>query len=246
MKVFHTTQELQKFLQPPLSKDSSVGFVPTMGALHQGHLSLVSTSVLENDLTVASIFVNPTQFNNADDLKNYPRTVEDDLQKLEMAKCDAVFMPSSEEMYPDGEVSDHFNFSGLENVMEGTFRPGHFQGMATIVKRLLTAVKPTKAYFGEKDYQQLAIIRKLVEIEKIPIDIIGCPTSREPDGLAMSSRNLRLTAQQRTAAPVIYETLQQLRYRAIERKSLSRTISKGIERINAHPELAVEYLDISD
>lgn len=244
MKVIKNTEELQNVLSSFYQNNQHVGFVPTMGALHEGHLALVSTSVLQNDATVASIYVNPTQFNNADDLKNYPRTIDDDLAKLESVGCHYVFMPSSAEMYPDGEAAEQFDFNGMDERMEGKFRPGHFQGMATIVKRLFQTVKPSRAYFGEKDFQQLQLIKKLVELEKMPIEIVECATSRELDGLAMSSRNLRLSAPQRAAAPVIYETLMQIKERAAEQKSVNRSISKAFERINAHAELTVEYIDI--
>ena len=244
MKVIKNTEALQNVLSRFYQNNQHVGFIPTMGALHKGHLALVSASVSQNDATVASIYVNPTQFNNADDLKNYPRTIDDDLAKLESTGCDVVFMPSGAEMYPDGEAAARFDFNGMDERMEGKFRPGHFQGMATIVKRLFQTVKPSRAYFGEKDFQQLQLIKKLVELEKMPIEIVECATSRDLDGLAMSSRNLRLSAPQRAAAPVIYEALMQIKERAAKQKSVNRSISKAFERINAHAELAVEYIDI--
>ena len=244
MKVAKRTNELQDALQSLGKSTKETGFVPTMGALHQGHLSLVSRATQENDITVVSIYVNPTQFNNADDLKNYPSTLDDDLKKLERAGVDVVFVPDTGDMYPNGATAESFDFNGLDKRMEGAFRPGHFQGMATIVKRLFNAVMPNRAYFGEKDFQQLLLIQKLVAIEGMDIAVVGCATDRELDGLAMSSRNLRLSAQQRAAAPVIYETLAQIKDRAQTDKSLNRSISKAIERINAHAALAVEYVDI--
>ncbi len=216
-----------------------------MGALHRGHMSLVKRAMDENDLVVVSIFVNPTQFNNPDDLKTYPRMPEQDLGLLEKAGCDLVYMPDAEDLYPNGPEVEHFDFGNLAEEMEGKHRPGHFQGMATVVKRLLNAVKPTRAYFGKKDYQQWVIVKRLAELEKLDTEIIGCPIEREADGLAMSSRNLRLTPQQRHAAPVIYEALIALKENCTT-KRLEKARLIAIETINAHPHLAVEYLEIAD
>ena len=178
-----------------------------MGALHQGHLSLYKAAKKENDEVISSIFVNPTQFNNPDDFQKYPKTLEKDLELLEKAGVDAVYVPNVEEMYPDGLNSKKYDFDGLENEMEGKYRPGHFDGVGTIVEELFRQVQPHNAYFGEKDYQQLAIIKKMVEKTKLPVKIHGVPTLREEDGLAMSSRNVRLTETQRKEATIIYETL---------------------------------------
>lgn len=245
MQVFNTNAALKKFIADCRANNKSIGFVPTMGALHAGHISLINRALDENDIVVCSIYVNPTQFNNPDDLENYPRTLETDIALLEKAKCSVVFNPETSELYPEEVVADNFDFEYLESIMEGKFRPGHFKGMATIVKRLLLAVQPDKAYFGEKDFQQLAIINDLVRREKIPVEIIGCPIVREIDGLAMSSRNVRLNAPQRHAAAGIYEALNELKERA-NSKDLNKSLAKAIETINAHPHLAVEYLEIVD
>ena len=245
MQVFSTQRELRNYLEPLAAQGKSVGFVPTMGALHQGHISLIKRAKSENDIVVCSIFINPTQFNNADDLAKYPRVKDQDLALLGQFDCQVVYTPEVEDIYPNGTIADSFDFGLLESVMEGKYRPGHFKGVATVVNRLFNAVKPTRAYFGEKDFQQLAIIRALVKMKKLPIDIIGCPTSREADGLAMSSRNLRLTLQQRHAAPAIYESLINLK-EYVGTKTLEKARIKAIEEINAHPSLAVEYLEIVD
>ncbi len=244
MQIFHTQKSLQQALADDYSS-KSIGFVPTMGALHRGHMSLVKRAMDENDLVVVSIFVNPTQFNNPDDLKTYPRMPEQDLGLLEKAGCDCVYMPDAEDLYPNGPEVEHFDFGSLAEEMEGKHRPGHFQGMATVVRRLLNAVKPTRAYFGKKDYQQWVIVKRLVELEKLDTEIIGCPIEREADGLAMSSRNLRLNPQQRHAAAVIYEALIALKENCAN-KRLKKARLIAIETINAHPHLAVEYLEIAD
>ncbi len=244
MHKFHTKQELQKFIAKEKKNGKNVGFVPTMGALHKGHLSLITESLAKNELVVCSIFVNPTQFNNQEDLDKYPRVEEQDLLILKNAGCHAVFLPKTEEMYTETVVSDRFNFGELGLYMEGKHRPGHFEGMATIVKKLLEIVQPKNAYFGEKDFQQLLIIKKLVEQESIPVNIVGCPIVREVDGLAMSSRNMRLSANERQEAPAIYQALLQIKERATQNKDFNRTIAKAIETINSHPRLAVEYLEI--
>lgn len=187
-----------------------VGFVPTMGALHDGHLSLVRQAKRENEVVVASIFVNPIQFNNSEDLEKYPRDLEHDLKALEDVGTTIVFAPSEAEMYPEKPV-EIYKFGTLETVMEGAFRPGHFNGVAIVVKRLFDLVKPTSAYFGEKDFQQLAIIRALAEQENLSVEIVGCPIVREKDGLAMSSRNVRLTEEDRRIAPQIHKILRDSR-----------------------------------
>lgn len=206
MIIARTISELQKHVAEALNKKMQVGFVPTMGALHQGHIALIERCVKENDFSVCSLFVNPTQFNNPEDLKNYPRTEEADLKMLDRVKCSLVFIPTVEEMYPDNKLLE-LDFGELEKLMEGKFRPGHFKGVATVVYKLFSMVKPHKAYFGEKDFQQLMVIRQMVKQMNMPVEIIPCPTVREPDGLAMSSRNVRLTTEERKAAPVIYQSL---------------------------------------
>ena len=207
MKVLKSKKTLIDYVERQREMGKKIGFAPTMGALHQGHLSLYKAAKKENDEVISSIFVNPTQFNNPDDFQKYPKTLEKDLELLEKAGVDAVYVPNVEEMYPDGLNSKKYNFDGLENEMEGKYRPGHFDGVGTIVEELFRQVQPHNAYFGEKDYQQLAIIKKMVEKSKLPVKIHGVPTLREEDGLAMSSRNVRLTETQRKEATIIYETL---------------------------------------
>lgn len=199
-------------LQAELSKyeGRSIGLVPTMGALHEGHLSLITRSVAENDVTVVSIFVNPIQFNNQEDLQKYPRTVDADLQKIAAIKTDKAILalvPSVEEMYPE-PVKETYHFGPIEEVMEGPRRPGHFSGVAVVVRRLFDIVKPQRAYFGEKDFQQIAIIRNLLQQIQYPIELVACPIVRADDGLALSSRNMRLSPAARAMAPAIYDTLQ--------------------------------------
>lgn len=205
--VCTTVESLTTALRQSRSVGKRIGFVPTMGALHEGHSSLIKRSHSENDITVCSIFVNPTQFNNPNDLANYPRMENQDLSLLEMAGCDIAFIPSVKEIYPNGNQLLDIHFGELEQTMEGEFRPGHFRGVATVVNRLFSIVNPEKVYFGEKDFQQLAVIQMMVKMLNLKIKIIGCPTLREHDGLAMSSRNLLLTPEQRNAAPLIYQAL---------------------------------------
>lgn len=204
MLVVETIKELKQELEKYNSKN--IGFVPTMGALHDGHISLVKRSVEENDVTVVSVFVNPTQFNDKADLERYPRTEEADKKLLDAAGCDIVFMPKVEEMYPE-EDTRVFNFGCIETVMEGKYRPGHFNGVAQIVSKLFNAVEPTRSYFGEKDFQQVAIIRDMVRQLNLPVEIIACPIIREESGLARSSRNELLSAEERKKAALISEVL---------------------------------------
>lgn len=244
MKTVRTKQELEEQLFFYRTTGSSIGFVPTMGALHQGHVELMNCSRKENNAVVVSIFVNPTQFNNPNDLRNYPRTVEQDLRKCEQAGVDLVFLPEVEEMYPtpDNRI---FDFGILDKVMEGKHRPGHFNGVAQIVSKLFDAVKPTKAYFGQKDFQQLAIIKKMVSDLKYEVDIIAYPTIREVDGLAMSSRNLLLSSEQRASAPLIAKTLLEARNQK-EKLNVFETKEWVIMTINNDPQLRVEYFEISN
>ncbi len=217
MLIFNRPVDLKAHLQkvaPATNnrREQTIGFVPTMGALHDGHLSLLSTSMKANDLTVISIFVNPTQFNNPEDLARYPRTLGQDVARIgTLSASIIVFAPSVDDIYDGNTVSEHFDFDGLEHQMEGRFRPGHFDGVGTIVRRLFEIVGPDNAYFGEKDFQQLQIVRKLVAKTGLPVNVIGCPIFREANGLAMSSRNERLSAAEREQASVIYRTLQQAR-----------------------------------
>ncbi len=246
MKVFRFKKDLKKNLKVFKNQAKTIGFVPTMGALHQGHLALVKNSLKDNDITVVSIFVNPTQFDNPDDLKKYPRTFEKDLRLLEDLSPDIiVFYPDAQDFY-DGKIeSEHFDFDGLEMEMEGKFRPGHFDGVATVVKKLFETIQPDKAYFGEKDFQQLQIIKKLVEKEKMPIEIIPVPIYREPDGLAMSSRNLRLTPQHRDSAPFIFQVLKQSQI-LFKNESIKTVKTFVNNAIQAHPYLKLEYFEIAD
>lgn len=206
MFVFERKTELNQFVAKAKAQSKSIGFVPTMGALHAGHIALVEVAVDQCDLVVASVFVNPIQFNNAKDLKKYPRTFESDRKMLEEAGCDVVFYPSEQEMYPN-EVVEKFDFGQLETVMEGASRPGHFNGVAVVVKRLFDLVHPDFAFFGKKDFQQLAIIKDMVKQMKSDIQIVGLDTVREKDGLAMSSRNTRLSKQNREIAVELFRAL---------------------------------------
>lgn len=244
MKVYEKIIDFQKALNANNS-NKTIGFVPTMGALHEGHLSLIKQAKKENDLVVVSIFINPTQFNNADDLKNYPKTLESDLEMLKADKCDLVLVPNTKEMYPHGEISGTFNFDGLEQLMEGEFRPGHFNGVGTIVKRLLEIVNPTNAYFGEKDYQQLLIIKKMVKLLNLKANIISCPIHRELNGLAMSSRNERLTKQHRDEAGLIFNTLAKVKS-DFKTKSIKQLYDDVETAFKSHPFLKIEYFAIAD
>lgn len=220
----------------------SIGFVPTMGALHNGHISLIKRAKFENDIVIASIFVNPIQFNNKEDLQKYPRTLSEDVCLLQESGCDLVFTPTENEMYPSPD-NRTFNFDSLDTLLEGKFRPGHFNGVAIIVSKLFEILKPDKAYFGEKDFQQLLIIKTMVKKMNLSVEIIPCTTIREADGLAMSSRNLLLASEDRVNAGMIYQTL-------IKAKELSKTQTiaevKGftIKKINSIPNFSVEYFEI--
>ena len=244
MLIFTEIKSLQQKIKS-LKNGTTIGFVPTMGALHEGHLSLVEKAKKENDIVVVSIFVNPTQFDNADDLINYPKTIEKDLSLLKSFNCDIVFTPSPEEIYADDIQSQSFDFDGLEFQMEGKFRAGHFNGVGTIVERLFKVVKPHKAYFGEKDFQQIQIIRKMVEKRNLPVQIISCPIHREKDGLAMSSRNTRLTTAQRAAAPFIYETLKKAKIQ-FGTKNASEVLKWVENEFKNHPLFTLEYVEIAD
>lgn len=222
----------------------TIGFVPTMGALHPGHLSLIAQSKLENDITVCSIFVNPIQFNNAEDLRLYPRMPGSDLEMLEQAGCDLVFMPAEEEMYPE-PVTTKYQFGHLDTVMEGAFRPGHFNGVAVVVHRLFQHTTPHRAYFGLKDYQQLLVIRAMVKQEQHPIEIIGCPIIRESDGLAMSSRNLRLDATDRKNAAGIFRALQ-FALETYQTSNIPELENNVRERLLMIPGAEVEYATVAD
>lgn len=244
MKVFEKAAELNLFLALERAKGKSVGFVPTMGALHNGHISLINKAKQENEVVVASVFVNPTQFNNPDDLKKYPRTIEADKALLEKNGCDALFFPSVAEIYPEKD-NTVFVLGGLDTLMEGKFRPGHFNGVAMVVKRLFEIVQPNNAYFGEKDFQQLAIIRYMVKAERLRVNVIGCPTLRENSGLAMSSRNMRLTEEEKVEAAAIYKAMIEANENA---KTFSpQKVKELFERnINQNPVFKFEYFEIVD
>ncbi len=208
MLIFKKVTDLQRWLDAQRQASQSIGFAPTMGALHQGHLELIRMAKRRGDIVVASIFVNPTQFNDPKDLEKYPRMPEQDATLLLGADCDVLFIPTVEEVYPPGlDLTVRLDFGPLERVMEGIFRPGHFAGMATVVKRLLDIVRPHHLYMGQKDFQQLSIVRSMLQQLHSPIELVMCPTVREADGLAMSSRNVRLSAGMRAAAPAIYQSL---------------------------------------
>jgi pantoate--beta-alanine ligase len=246
MHIFYGKALLIAHLKPIKSAHSTIGFVPTMGALHAGHLALMERSLQENDLTVVSIFVNPTQFNNPEDLAKYPRTLEEDVRKITALSPEIiVYAPSVEDIYDGNPVSQSFDFDGLENQMEGKFRPGHFDGVGTIVKHLFEIVTPTNAYFGEKDFQQLQIVKKLVVRNQLPVTIIGCPIYREANQLAMSSRNERLSAEERNQASLIYQTLLQVKEKFQNEtvESVNQLVQQTFEN---HPLFNLEYFVIAD
>ncbi len=244
MKIVNSIKELRLQLDEDKQKGKKVGLVPTMGALHAGHISLVKRCVAENDVCVVSIFVNPTQFNNPNDLLTYPRTLDEDCQLLESSGCTYVFAPSVEEMYPEPD-NRVFDFGTVAQVMEGARRPGHFNGVAQIVSKLFYAVKPDVSYFGEKDFQQIAVIRAMVKQLEIPVDIVDCPIQRESDGLALSSRNTRLTPEQRQKAPVIARTLKES-VTFVPEKSVQQVIDYVVSTLNNVPDMSVEYFEIVD
>jgi len=246
MLIFNNKAGLRNYLSSNTNANSTIGFVPTMGALHSGHLSLLKRSTQENSLTVISIFVNPTQFNNAEDLEKYPRTLDADVVKIETVSKDIiVFAPSVHEMYDGDTKSASFAFDGLELQMEGSSRPGHFDGVGTIVKKLFEIVMPTNAYFGEKDFQQLQIVKKLVKHNNLPVNIIGCPIFREPNGLAMSSRNERLTEDQKEQASLIYKTLNEVKdkFQTDDAKSIIKYVENVFEK---NPDFKLEYIEIAE
>lgn len=247
MKIFLNKTELSSYLEEFKSKGESIGFVPTMGALHEGHLSLVEKGLENNGLVVVSIFVNPTQFDNKEDLIKYPRTLDADVTILETVSKNriVVYAPAVEDIYGNNVTSQTFTFDGLEHEMEGAFRKGHFDGVGTIVKRLFEIVKPEYAYFGEKDFQQLQIIKKLAELYNLPVKVIGCPIHRAVDGLAMSSRNTRLTNEHRAAAPFIFKTLQTAKIKFGTESA--KVVTEWVEKVfKKEPLLDLEYFIIAD
>lgn len=246
MHIFSKKVDLINHLKENNLDKSTVGFVPTMGALHVGHLSLLNKSIGNNATTVISIFVNPTQFNNPEDLKKYPRTLESDVEKIKtISEKILIYAPTVEDIYDGNTKSQHYNFDGLENQMEGKFRPGHFDGVGTVVKRLFEIVNPTNAYFGEKDFQQLQIVKKLVEKEKLSVTIIGCPIFREQNGLAMSSRNERLSENEKKEASIIFKTLNEAKqlFGTKSAKEVAKYVTKTF--LN-HPIFELEYFEIAD
>ena len=244
MLVFEKINEVNSFVLSRKNIGKTIGFVPTMGALHEGHLELMRRAKKENDLLVVSIFVNPIQFNNPEDLTKYPRDFEADRNLLIKVGCDVLFSPEVEEMYPE-EVKKEYDFGKLSTVMEGAFRDGHFNGVAIVVKKLFEIVIPNKAYFGEKDFQQLAIIQRLVEIEKLPVNIVPCPIVREKDGLAMSSRNARLTDEERKIAPFIFTCLSKAKDK-IEFMSPMEITEMVENQFADQPAFNLEYFQLAD
>lgn len=243
MEIIRKVNHISELCANAAAEGKTIGLVPTMGALHAGHISLIDRAREENDIVVVSVFVNPTQFNNPDDLRTYPRTEDADCRKLEAAGVDYAFIPSVEEIYPE-EDTRVFNLGAVADVMEGAMRPGHFNGVAQIVSRLFAMTRPTRAYFGEKDFQQIAVIRRMAELEGFDnIDIIACPIKREADGLALSSRNVRLSAHQREVAPAIHAILDESTGFPAT-LTVGQTIKSVIDKINAYPEMEVEYYQI--
>jgi len=242
MIVYRTRKDLAQHLNALRNADKTIGLVPTMGALHQGHTSLVVRAASENDAVVVSIFVNPTQFNDPADLQEYPRALDQDLELLQSLNVDLVFVPSVNEMYPQ-EDNRSFDLGNLDKVMEGKHRKGHFPGVVQIVSKLFLAVNPHKAYFGQKDFQQLVIVRHLVQLLNLEVDVVACPIIREEDGLAMSSRNIRLTREERNLAPFIYITLKLAREK---RGSLSPMEIRSwvITQFMGQPLMQLEYFEI--
>ncbi|MCW3071948.1 MAG: Pantothenate synthetase [Bacteroidetes bacterium] len=259
MIIFTRVQELQDHLDIVQNQQKTIGFVPTMGALHEGHLALVEISKKDNDISVCSIFVNPTQFNDLSDLAKYPRTLEKDSRMLESVDCDILFAPEISEMYTEAElelkrqnVEDKgwtngktVDFGQLDRVMEGTQRPGHFNGVAQVVSKLFRIVRPNRAYFGQKDFQQLAIIRSMAKQLELPVEIIGCPIVREKDGLAMSSRNVRLTETERAVAPLISKTLFKVKEMKADH-SIAELKAFAETELRSEPLMQLEYFEIVD
>ena len=244
MKVVTTKKELISFINDFRKKGKTIGLVPTMGALHEGHLSLVRECKKNTDITVVSIFVNPTQFNDPEDLKRYPRTPEQDISLLNTVHCDLVFLPTVEEIYPEKDIRK-FNFGYLENIMEGARRPGHFNGVGQVVSRLFDIVTPDKAFFGMKDFQQIAIIKNMVQQLNYKIDIVSCPIIREASGLALSSRNMLLDEEHKKNAPHIYATLKKAR-NLVAQMSVDDLKKWITDQIDSNPYLKTEYVEIVD
>lgn len=246
MRTFKNKKDIEAFIERNREMGLKIGFAPTMGALHAGHISLYAAARKENDLVISSIFVNPTQFNNTEDLEKYPRDIETDLKLLrESGFVDAVYIPAVSEIYPNGLASRQYDFGGIENEMEGKFRPGHFNGVGTVVEELFRQIKPDNAYFGDKDYQQLAIVKRLAAQINPQISIHGVEIFREPNGLAMSSRNQRLNSDQRAAAKLIFETLNKVNdwFRVVSVPEINARVKAIFE---AEKDMELEYFEIAD
>ncbi len=244
MEVLNNIKSVHNLIVKLKKTGKTIGFVPTMGALHQGHISLVEQSLKENDFTLVSVFINPTQFNNSEDLKKYPITTDNDIEILKKHGADAVYFPKVEDIYPNGLTSEHYEFFGLEMQMEGKFRPGHFDGVATVIRRFFEIVQPLNAYFGEKDFQQLRIVQELVKKFHLPIQIVPVAIKREEDVLAMSSRNVRLTENQRKESPIIYQILLQAK-EYLKNHSIEET-KKFVEEKFKETSFELEYFEIAD
>ena len=244
MRVFTTTREIQQYLADLRNKGLSTGFVATMGALHQGHLSLIQQAKKDNDLVICSIFVNPTQFNDPADLEKYPRPIAHDTQMLEQAGCDILFNPEVTEMYADNEHW-HLALGEIEHLLEGKFRPGHYQGVTQVVYKLFNIIKPDTAYFGQKDYQQIMVITKMVELLNLPVKLVMCPILREEDGLAMSSRNIHLTAEDREHSLILSKTLNWVKEN-FDSNNIAGLQDKAAEAINAEEGVSLEYFELTD
>jgi len=245
MFIFKTVKDIAAYLDAQRAQGKIIAFVPTMGALHKGHLSLLKAAQQVPALTVCSIFVNPTQFNNAVDLEKYPRTTEQDIALLTEAACDVLFLPDVTEVYPDGrDIKEPYDLGYLESVLEGAYRPGHFQGVAQVVERLLRIVKPHKLYLGQKDFQQVAVLRRLIDIRHLDVTLESVPTTREPDGLAMSSRNRRLTETQRSLAGLIYQCLVSIQSKkGIQSFSV---VQKECRELLIHKGFRPDYIELAD
>lgn len=241
MNIITKVSDFENFIASIKSKNQSIGFVPTMGALHYGHLSLIKKSKTDCDITIASIFVNPKQFNNQTDFEKYPIQIDHDVNLLENVACDVLFLPNKDEIYSSDFIMPSFNLGKMNEVMEGKFRPGHFEGVITVVYRLFELVKPNKAYFGLKDFQQLAVIKKMTEYFHLPIEIVPCTTIREKDGLALSSRNLRLDKMQRIEALFIYQSL--ILCKELVPKNSPLSLKKLIEDLYIQSSLKLEYIE---
>jgi len=245
MILFKHSKDVKTYLKSTRETGNTIGFVPTMGALHKGHLSLIEESTKNNKITVASIFVNPVQFNNKEDFIKYPSTIEMDILKLEQSGCDILFMPSEDEIYPDAKSKQkHFKLGHLEEVLEGKFRPGHFQGVCLVVEKLLAIVEPGNLYLGQKDYQQCLVIRKLISLINKNINVVICPIVRESNGLAMSSRNLRLSEEEKDMAASIYKTLENIKGK-ISKENFAALKSESIASLE-YKGFTVNYLELAD